>query len=168
VKSIVLEATEYSYNGKERKPSVAVKDANGNVIDAGHYVVTYQNHKKVGTANVKVKFNGKHYSGEMQTTFVINPKATSISKLTAKSKGFTIKIKKQSKQTSGYQIRYSTKKNMRSARTIDVKKSSKTSVSVKKLKAKKKYYVQVRTYKKVSGKKYYSKWSAKKAVTTKR
>lgn len=85
-------------------------------------------------------------------------------------KSFKVKWKKQSKANqkkfSGYQIRYSLKKNMSSAKYTTAKKSS-ASKKIKKLKAKKKYYVQVRTYKVQNGTKYYSKWSAKKSVKTK-
>ena len=99
---------------------------------------------------------------------MIAPKGTSISKLTAKSKGFSVKIKKQASQTSGYQIQYSTSSKFSGAKTKTLTKNTSTSLTVSKLKGKKKYFVRVRTYKNVSGKKYYSSWSAAKAVTTKK
>ena len=85
-------------------------------------------------------------------------------------KSFTAKWKKQSKANqkkfNGYQIRYSTKKSMKGAKYVTVKKSAK-SKKIKKLKAKKQYYVQARTYTVTNGKKTYSKWSAIKTVKTK-
>ena len=85
-------------------------------------------------------------------------------------KSFTAKWKKQSKANqkkfNGYQIRYSTKKSMKGAKYVTVKKSAK-SKKIKKLKAKKQYYVQARTYTVTNGKRVYSKWSAIKTVKTK-
>lgn len=67
---------------------------------------------------------------------------------------------------SGYQIRYSTNKKLKKAKTVKVGKST-YSKTIKKLKKKKKYYVQVRGYK-TSGKKIvYGAWSAKRSVKTK-
>lgn len=81
------------------------------------------------------------------------------------SKKITLKLVGM-KNISGYQIRYSTKSNMKSARTTRTTKLSKT---LKKLKAKKKYYIQVRAYKTDSaGKKVYGAWSGKKKVKVKK
>ncbi|HCT93139.1 MAG TPA: secretory protein [Lachnospiraceae bacterium] len=102
------------------------------------------------------------------------PKATSIVKLTAKKKGFTVKWKKQTKQTSGYEVAYSTNKKFPKKGTT-IKKISKNktvSKTISGLKAKKKYYVRIRTYRitKTNGKtkKLYSGWSKIKSVTTKK
>lgn len=95
---------------------------------------------------------------------------TSLSKVSAKKKAFNAKWKKCS-NVSGYQLQYSTKKNMKSAKTYTFKGNKTTSKTVSKLKKKKTYYVRVRTYKtvKINGKNktYYGKWSSKKAVKTK-
>ncbi len=166
-KTIKLAKTKYVYTGKAIKPAVTVKDAKGNTIAAKYYTVSYAKNKNVGTATATIKFKG-NYSGTKKLTFVINPKATSISKLTAVSKGFTVKWKKQAKQTTGYQIQYSTSKTFKNAKTVTVKKNTTVSKKLTKLKAKKKYYVRIRTYKTVDGKKYYSAWSKAKTVTTKK
>lgn len=168
--TLSLSTTTYTYDGKEKKPSVTVKDSYGNKISASNYTVTYSSGRKnVGKYTVKVKFKNEYARfGTLSKTFIINPKGTSISSLAALSKGFTAKWKKQSTQTTGYQIRYSTSSSMSSAKNVTVSKNSTVSKKVTKLKAKKKYYVQVRTYKTVNGAKYYSSWSAKKAVTTKK
>ena len=168
VKSISLSSTKYTYNGKEKKPSVTIKDSKGNKIDKKNYTVKYSNNKKVGTGKVKIKFKGDYY-GSYTKTFKINPKGTSLSKPTAKKKGFTVKWKKQTTQTSGYQIQYATNsKFTKNKKTVTVKGNKNTSKTVTGLKAKKKYYVRVRTYKTVNGKKYYSSWSKYKTVTTKK
>ena len=105
---------------------------------------------------VKVKTTGK----------TITPKATTITKLTKGTKSFKVNWKKVSGIT-GYQLQYSTKKNMKGAKIKTVKNAKASKATVKKLKKNKKYYVRVRTFKVVNGKKVYSKWSAKKVVKTK-
>ncbi|MDE6413107.1 MAG: fibronectin type III domain-containing protein, partial [Eubacterium sp.] len=153
-KTVTLSTTSYTYNGKVKKPSVTVKDSKGNKIASSNYTVTYPSGRKnVGKYTVTIKFKG-NYSGTVKKTFTIKPKATSLSSVTAKSKGFTAKWKKLTTQTTGYQIQYSTSSKFSSAKTVTVSKNKTTSKSVSKLKAKKKYYVRVRTYKtvKVNGK----------------
>lgn len=95
---------------------------------------------------------------------------TSITSKAAKKKAFKVRWNKASNAT-GYQIQYSLKKNMKSSKTVTIKKQSTTAKTIKKLKSKKKYYVRVRTYKKMKvegvNKTYYGKWSAKKTIKTK-
>lgn len=100
--------------------------------------------------------------------YTILPKGTSIKSLKAGSKKFLAKWKKQVKQTTGYQIQYSTGRKFTSSKIVAVKKRAATSRTISKLSGKKKYYVRIRTYKTVSGKNYYSAWSRTKYVTTKR
>ena len=166
-KAFTLSRKSFIYNGKTRKPSVKIVDSNGKVISDSNYKITYSSGlKKVGKYSVKITFKG-NYSGTKTLYYKIVPKGTTISKLTARSEGFTVRWRKQAAQTTGYQIRYSMKSSMANAKTVTVSKTGTVSKKVTKLKAKKKYYVQVRTYKTVNGVKYYSSWSAKKTVTTK-
>ena len=162
-----LSSSSYTYNKKAKKPGVTVENISHTLVKGTDYKVSYSNNVKVGTATVKITGMGSHYTGTVKKTFKINPKGTSISKLTKKTKGFKIKWKKQSTQTTGYQIQYSTNKKFKSAKTKTVKKNKTTSTSITKLKKKKTYYVRVRTYKTVGGKKYYSAWSKTKKVKTK-
>ena len=94
--------------------------------------------------------------------------ATSITSLSAKDNGFTVKWKKKTKIT-GYQIQYSTssKFSMKNTKTVKIKKAKTASKKITDLKSSKKYYVRIRTYKIVNKKTYYSSWSKKKNVTTK-
>ena len=160
IKTVKLSATTYTYNGKVKTPSVTVKDANGKTLKKNtDYTVKYASgRKKVGTYKVTITFKG-NYSGTKTLSFKINPKATSLSKLTAATKSLKVKWKKQSTQVTGYEIQYSTSKKFTSAKKVTVKKYKTTSTTIKNLKAKKTYYVRIRTYKTVSGKKYYSAWS---------
>ena len=94
--------------------------------------------------------------------------ATSITSLSAKDNGFTVKWKKKTKIT-GYQIQYSTssKFSMKNTKTVKIKKAKTASKKITDLKSSKKYYVRIRTYKIVKKKKSYSSLSKKKNVTTK-
>lgn len=97
------------------------------------------------------------------------PKSTTINSVTAASKGFVIKWKKQTSKTTGYQIQYATNsKFSKNCKTVTISKNSTTSKKLRGLKAKTKYYVRIRTYKKANGKKYYSSWSKVKSLTTKK
>ena len=171
--NIKLSKTAYTYNGKVQKPSVTVKDSKGKTLKRGtDYTVSYSSgSKNVGRYTVKVTLKG-NYSGTKSLTYNINPKGTSISKITAAKKGFKVTWKKQATQTTGYQVQYSTSSKFKSAKTVTISKNKTISKSVSKLSAKKKYYVRVRTYKtvKVNGKnvKLYSGWSKAKSVTTKK
>ena len=171
--NIKLSKTAYTYNGKVQKPSVTVKDSKGKALKNGtDYTVSYSSGcKNVGRYTVKVTLKG-NYSGSKSMTYNINPKGTSVSKVTAAKKGFKVTWKKQTTQTTGYQVQYSTSSKFKSAKTVTISKNKTTSKSVGKLSAKKKYYVRVRTYKtiKIGGKsvKLYSGWSKAKSVTTKK
>ena len=171
--NIKLSKTAYTYNGKVQKPSVTVKNSKGKTLKYGtDYTVTYpKGMKNVGKYTVKVTLKG-NYSGSKSMTYNINPKGTSVSKVTAAKKGFKVTWKKQAAQTTGYQVQYSTSSKFKSAKTVTISKNKTTSKSVSKLSAKKKYYVRVRTYKtvKIGGKsvKLYSGWSKAKSVTTKK
>ncbi len=166
-KTIKLKTTSYTYNGKAKKPAVVVTDSKGKTIASSDYSVKYSSNKKVGIATVTIKFKG-NYSGTKKLTFKINPKGTSLSKLTKSSKKFKATWKKNTTQTTGYQIQYSTNSKFKSGnKTVTIAKNKTTSTTVNKLKTKKKYYVRIRTYKTVNGKKYYSGWSKVLNVKTK-
>lgn len=171
IKTIKLSKTSLIYNGKSRNPSVTVKDSQGNKISSKYYSVSYKNHKNVGVATVTIQFR-KNYKGTVTKTFKIIPKATSVSKVSAKRKAFSVKWKKQSSQTTGYMIQYSTSSKFKGAKTVTIDKNKTTSKTISKLKAGKKYYVRICTYKKVKVKGKYTKicsdWSKVKSIKTKR
>ena len=84
-----------------------------------------------------------------------------------KGKKIAVTLKKKVSGANGYEIRYSLKKNMKSAKKVTLKKASALKATIKGLK-KKTYYVQARAYKTVDGKKTYSAWSSKKSVKVKK
>ena len=154
------------YSGKAITASVTVKDGKTVLTENTDYTVIYKNNKKVGTASIIIKGKG-NYTGSLTKTFTISPKGTTLGKLTAGKKSFKVTWKKQSKQTSGYQLQYSLKKNFKGAKTKTVTKVKTVRLTVKKLKANKKYFVRIRTFKTINGKKYCSSWSKPKSVTIK-
>lgn len=163
--------SKYTYTGKALKPKVTVKVAGKTLKANTDYTMSYKANKNVGKATITVTGKGS-YTGKVTKTFKIVPKKTGVSKLVKGKKSFTVKWKKQKAQATGYQIRFSTKKSMKSAKVKTVKSAKTTSLKVSKLKGNKKYYVQMRTYKKVKvgGKTttYYSDWSKAKAVKTRK
>lgn len=172
VSSVSLSKTSYVYNGKVQKPSIVAKNNKGQKIASKNYTVKYSTGcKNVGKYTVKITFKGD-YKGTYTKTYKILPKGTSLSSVKADKKSFKATWKKQSTQTTGYQIQYSTSKSFsKNTKTTTVSSNKTLNKTVKKLTSKKTYYVRVRTYKTVkeNGKnvKYYSAWSSAKSVKVK-
>jgi len=168
IKDVKISETSYTYDGKTKTPTVTVVDDNNKkLVEGEDYTVKYPSGRKsIGQYTVKITFKNK-YSGEVSKTFTIVPKGTKIKTLTKGKKKITVKWKKQTKQTKGYQIQYSTSKKFKGAKIKTIKKNKTTKVVLKKLKAKKTYYVRIRTYKTVGKTKYYSAWSKAKRVKVK-
>lgn len=172
-KTITLSKNKFTYNGKAQTVAVTVKDSKNKVLKKGtDYTISYADDRKsVGTHTATIKFKG-NYQGSLDKTYTIQPKGTTVSTLTGKSKSIQIKWKKQASQTSGYQIQYSTssKFTKKTTGTVSIKKNTTVSKTVSKLNAAKKYYVRIRTYKEVKvnnkSKNIYSGWSKAKSVTT--
>ena len=157
-----------TYTGKSIKQSIKVTINGKTLVENTDYTVSYKDNKKVGIATITITGKG-NYEGTQKITFYIIPKGTSISKLKSARKKFIASWKKQTTETTGYEIQYSTNKNFTSeTRKVSISKNKTTSKAISKLKAKKKYYVRIRTYKKVNGKKVYSSWSSSKSVKTKK
>lgn len=167
IKSAALNQTEFVYDGKVKTPAVTVVDTNGNTVSENNYSLVYSSGRRnIGAYSVKITFKGD-YSGSQILFFNIVPKGTKIKKAAAKKKSIKVTWKKQKKQTTGYQLQYSTDKAFKKCKTINIKKNKITAKTIKKLKSNKKYYVRIRTYKTVKGKNYFSKWSKAKAVKVK-
>ena len=173
IQDVKLSSERMVYSGRSREPGLKVIDRAGRTVDRSQYQVSYQNNVKVGQGKVIVRFRG-NYSGSLEKNFLIEPEQTSLTKLKAKSKGFTVRWRKQAVQTAGYEIQYSTSSRFtkKNTRTITVKNKKTTSKTISKQKPGKKYYVRIRTYQtaKVDGRtvRIYSKWSKAKSVKTKK
>lgn len=172
ISTVKLSTTVYNYNGEVKNPTVTVRDSNGKKLSVGtSYTVKYSSGRKnVGTYTVTVTFKG-NYSGTKKLTFKINPRSTSIYKITGEKKQFTAKWYMRAEQVTGYQLQYSTSSSMKNATTKTYANTSTTTKAITGLKSSRTYYVRVRTYKKVkvSGKSttYYSSWSSVVNVKTK-
>lgn len=145
----------------------------GDVI--GGEVIKATGHKynkgKVTTAPTSAKTGVRTKTctvcGDKKTESIAKIAKTSVSSLSSKTRGFTVKWSKKTAAT-GYQIMYSTSSKFKSGnKTATISKNSTVSKTVKSLKTKKKYYVKVRCYKVIDGKKYFGSWSTAKKVTTK-
>ena len=143
------------------------------LVEGKDYTLTYSaGRKAVGTYQVVVKYKGQYVDyANVKKTFDIVPQGTELKKLSPGKKKLTITWKKQTKETSGYQIQCSLKKNFKQVATVTVSGKKKSKVSLSGLKAKKNYFVRIRTYKnvKTNGKtvKSYSNWSDVKKIKTK-
>ncbi|MBQ7740965.1 MAG: fibronectin type III domain-containing protein [Eubacterium sp.] len=165
--SVSISKTKYTYDGKAKKPAVAIALANGKKLSRANYSVKYLNNTKVGKASAVITFKG-NYTGKLSKSFTIIPKKTELVKATPRKKAVTVKYKKRKAQVTGYEIQCATnKKFTKNKKTTLVKKNKTTTKTVKGLKSKKVYYVRVRTYKNVGSKKYYSSWTKTAQVRVK-
>ncbi|MBO5995253.1 MAG: S8 family serine peptidase [Firmicutes bacterium] len=143
-----------TYTGKALKPKVTVK-LEGKTLKSGtDYTLTYTKNKNIGKGKVTVTGKGK-YSGKKTVTFKINPAKVKGLKATGGNKSIKVSFTK-GKGTVKYQISYRVKGSSSWKKVT----STKTSYTIKSLKAGKTYQVKVRAFKKVSGTTYYGKWSS--------
>ena len=145
--------TNYLYRSSNLDDSIGGGSLNcvksGYSSGGGYYYTEYTtNLSSAGTYYLAVKYDyypsAYDSSYDIRVTYTPSFSNTSLSKVSAKKKAFNAKWKKCS-NVSGYQLQYSTKKNMKSAKTYTFKTV------------------------KINGKNktYYGKWSSKKAVKTK-
>lgn len=147
--------------------------SNGYNAGLGYYYGNYSATLSKGTYYLVLGFNRydhENQSYDFKLSYTPSFSRTSIRKTSTPKKGQIRVDWEKCSNVSGYQVQYSRNKDMKNAKRITAKGSNNYSRTIKNLKGKKKYYVRVRTYKvvKVNGKNktYYSKWSSKKAVTT--
>ncbi len=163
-----LSKTSYVYDGNAKKPSVTVKDSKGNTLKKDtDYTLSYLNNTEIGEATAKINFKG-NYSGSIKKTFLIKPKATSLTSVsTPKKKTIVIKWTPIS-NLSGYEVQVSNDKNFSKSKTITYKaKKDSTKATLTNLISRKTYYFRIRAYKTVNGKTYYSAWSKVKSIKCK-
>lgn len=165
---VELEKDVHNYTGDAIEPKVYVKNA----VEGVDYEVTYVNNIDAGCAHAIIEGKGECV-GKVDYCFKILPRSFSIT--SAKATGSfsaTIKWDKQ-RFAEEYIIRYSKYSSMKNSKEVRV--YSGTSKTLKKLEPNTKYYVQVRSavvalegsLDNPRASFYYSKWSDKKAFTTK-
>lgn len=151
------------YNGKNITRKVIVRSGNKILTEERDYKITYSNNKNCGIVTMKIEGIG-NYQGTITKTFKIAPKKASLKKVKSGKKTATLYIRKNGGGVTGYQIRYSYKKNFKSSK---YKVSKKTTYKIKGLKRKKQVYVKIRAYKQVGKAKIYGSWSNSKKVKIK-
>ncbi|MBQ0018891.1 MAG: leucine-rich repeat domain-containing protein [Clostridiales bacterium] len=159
-----ISSKPYIYTGKDIKPTVTARNADGILINASEYTVRYSKNKAVGKAVAKVEFKGNYYTDKVTLNFKINPAAAKLSTLTAGKKKLTVKMSSSpsAKGGSRYQIAYKQKGTSKWKYTTTTKQSK----TIKRLKKGKKYYVKVRAYKTANSTKYYGAWTRTKLSST--
>lgn len=168
---VTLSKTRYVYDGKSHKPSVTVKTKDGRTLKNGvDFSLSCPARTSVGTTTVKVNFKGA-YSGSVSKSYSVVPKGTAVKSVKSQMQGFKVTWKKQTKQTTGYQVQYATNKQFKGATVKTVKGNKNTSKTITGLANYKTYYVRARAFKEVkSGNKkvkIYSGWAQYKTVKTK-
>lgn len=70
--TIVLDNSEYKYDGAEKRPTVRSITFDGKQISVGDYSVSYENNVDAGTGYAVIKFyDGGNYSGTIKAPFAI-------------------------------------------------------------------------------------------------
>ena len=165
--TVTLDRKSFIYNGKPRKPKVAVK-AGGKSVPSSGYTVSYKNNKNVGKAEVTVKGKGDYKNYKGGTTFYIDLKKVSFKSVKAGDPQTIVCTWNTDAQCGGYQIEYCTNKAFKkSSKKITIRDSSANSLTVEKLVSGKKYYVRLRSFKKVGRSNRYSDWSSERQVSVK-
>ena len=163
IEEIILEETEYTYDGKVKKPSLTVKAGDKVLKEGTDYEVKYSNNVKPGKATVTIVGKG-NYDGEIEEIFVITPaKVTSLKQKDSYSTSWVQLTWKKLLGVTGYEVYRATSKN---GKYTLVKTLTGTSYKDTELSAGKNYYYKVRAYKIVNGEKVYGDYStAQKAIT---
>lgn len=126
---------------------------------------------KPGTAVVTVALkddvNKRYVSASIQVT--VAPKPTAYTKVVGGNKqlGMKWKILKTSDYVDGYQIQYSTNKNMSGAKSLNITSRKTSAKTIKNLKNGKTYYTRIRAYHNEGNLKMFSSWSKVKSAKVK-
>lgn len=167
IDSVRLSETEYTYDGKQKTPSVTVTDTNGNTLREGtDYTVSYSKGRiNVGRYKVTVSYKGK-FSGKDKLYFSILPKSTQITGLEVSGNRLIVKMKKQAEKTTGYLIQYSTSSDFEKSVTesVLIEGVKKTTKAIKDLASGTRWYFRVCAVNDKNEKAFYSEWSDVKSV----
>lgn len=149
--------------GKKVTPKVHVY-ANGELIPASQYKVTYKDATHTGVATIKVTGTKEKYVGTLNTTFNLLPRLSKLLKWSRSKNKKKFKLQWSAQNyASGYTIWYSSDKNMvKDSHKITIKGGKNNTKTLKGLKKKKKkYYVKIQAFTNGIGK---GKWTTKKCI----
>ena len=164
-KGVKLLQTNMTYTGKALKPEVRIEDMKGRVFLPKYYTLTYHNNTNVGKAYAIVTLKGR-YSGSYKRVFSVIPKGSAVAQVTGGKGTFTASWKKQTVQTTGYQVQCAAdSKFTKIVKLATAYKNTKLNATISVPGANGTYYVRVRTFKTVSkNNHYFSTWSPAKTV----
>lgn len=133
-KTIALSYSSFTFNGKEHKPTVSVKDSKGNVIDSENYTVSYSNGcTNAGKYKVVIDFKGK-YSGSVTKSFVIKKANQTITASNQKKvlgdKSFSLNAKRRGNGKLGYKSSNPKVATVSSTGKITIKGVGKTKITI--------------------------------------
>lgn len=124
--TITLGATAYTYDGTEKKPSVAVKYNGSTLLNSTDYSVAYSNNINAGNATVTITGKGG-YTGTTTRSFLISAKSISSAVVTLSPTTYTfdgtekkptVTVKDGTKTLTGgndYTVSYANNKNIGTA-----------------------------------------------------
>ncbi len=75
--SITLSQASYTYDGKEKKPDVTIKDGTKTLVSGTDYTVSYKNNINTGTAEVSVSGRGNYTDTVTKSFVIIQPQSSS-------------------------------------------------------------------------------------------
>jgi hypothetical protein len=164
-KTYELSKTSFVYNGKTQKPTVVVKDKNGNVINSSNYTVTYPDYsKKIGNYSVTVKFKSP-YIGTKSLNYSITPdKVNGVKAKVNSNNTIDLSWKAVDGNIKGYEV-YMYSDALGKYKYVG--KTPYTSFTVNGLDECTKYKFKVRAYTKASPENVYGKYSTTVSAMTK-
>jgi murein DD-endopeptidase MepM/ murein hydrolase activator NlpD len=157
--SVTLNQNTFTYDGKDKKPSVTSVKVNSKTLKSGtDFKVTYQNCKNVGTGSVVITGIGD-YTGSKTVTFSIKL-ATPTLQLTGNGTSIGTSWNKID-GADGYQIKWFDSTNYDDSKKLGSSSTTSLSRTISGLKSGKTYYVRLRAYKEISGGRNYSNYVTK-------
>ena len=168
--TVTLSQKAFVYDGSVKQPSLSVEVNSTKITTSAdkpaYYTATYaKGCKKAGVYTIKVSLKG-NFSGSQTVSFVIKPKATALSTVSAGTAAFTAEWDSQKEQTSGYELQYSLDRSFGTAETIQIQDPSAVRQEVPELESEKTYFVRIRCFKNTDQTTCYSDWSDIAAVRT--
>lgn len=157
VVAVAMAASVFTTAGAAGVSYAETNTVSGGAVSGTAATATATPAPATGTAVTSTATTGTAATGTATTgTSVKVKKVTGVKAVRKTSKKAVVSWKKVT-GAAGYQVKYSLKKNLKSAKTKNVAK--KTKLTITGLKKNKVYYVKVRAYKKANGKKVYGAYS---------
>ena len=142
---------------------VGIYDGSGYVYHNYSGTLTKQKYKSFVDKGVKLYGVNWAWLGDINLT---KPVSTSINSIKATKTTITVKWDKKTDRVSGYQLQYSTKKDLSSSTTLKFSGTRTTSKTIKELKSNTTYYLRIRTYRIYGNTTDYSSWSKSSSIYT--